>query len=51
MTALTIAGFIIGGILGYLLAAILTMGKVTDLERELWALRCRLYRLDPEERT
>ena len=49
MTALTVAGFITGGLIGFWLAAILTIGKVTDLEQEIWALRRRLYHLDPEE--
>ena len=49
MTALTVAGFITGGLIGFWLAAILTIGKVTDLEQEIWTLRRRLYHLDPDE--
>ena len=49
MTALTVFSFITGGLIGFWLAAILTIGKVTDLEQEIWTLRRRLYHLDPEE--
>ena len=49
MTALTIAGFILGGFVGFFLAAVLTRGKVTDLYQEIWTLRRRLYHLDPDE--
>ena len=49
MTALTVAGFITGGLIGFWLSAILTIGKVTDLEQEIWTLRKRLYHLDPPD--
>ena len=49
MTALTIVGFITGGLIGFWLAAMLTIGKVTDLEDQVWHLQRRLYHLDGEE--
>ena len=49
MTALAIGMLIVGGMLGFFLAAAITLSKHAELEQELWTLRRRLYRLDPEE--